>query len=129
MGGREEGGEGRKERRKGSLLLRSILAPIVSSCSNYQIHIILAISCFLLAASEDHKTHKDRLLVHLVYYELPKCFSKYLACGRPYIAHLLRITYLCCLFLRQQLLYFYRDTTARHPAERFCYYTKKCKHR
>lgn len=116
MGGKEERW---KERREGSSLFNASLAPIVFGCNNYQILIISAIYYLFLIGSP-RKTTRPTItgfLSILFTYELPKCFRKCLACGRLYIAHLLRITYLCCFSFEKQLLYFYQDTTARHPAE------------
>lgn len=127
--------EGRREDgRKGERVVCSfnpILAPIVSSCSNYQIHIILAIYFLFLIGGPQKTTRPTRtgFLSILFTYELPKCFSKYLACGRPYIAHLLRITYLCCLFFETAVVILLLGHHCPAPSWRFCYYTKKCKHR
>lgn len=95
--GREGGKVGGKER--GQFALSASLAPIVSGCNNYQIRAISAIYCLFLIGSP-RKTTRPTItgfLSILFTYELPKCFRKYLARGRLYIAHLLRITYPCCL--------------------------------
>ena len=94
MEGREgERKDGRNEGGHSSPSLSTIVAPSVSYCNSYHIRIISAtyflVSCWM--PSVDCKPHESRFHFHLITYEFPKHFNKYLANGQVFIPHLLRM--------------------------------------